>query len=132
MQLRALAVDLAGIAWARHIEQQVVGIVIPAHILHLTIMVLRNVAQINGIERLFVLIVDDYNEFIVVAACRTAIEGEPSDVDTLGDKHFEVFSFVNTRQVFVLLFLAQTIDGSIGLVLQRNHVSGPTGTIILH
>ena len=132
MQLRTLAVDFAGVAWTGHIKQQIVGIVIPAHVLHLAVVVARNLPQINSIKWLLVLIVDFHNELIVSTARRTTIEGEPSDVDTLGDELLKILGLLATRQVFVLLLLAQAVDGSVGLVFHCQHRLLPAGAVIFH
>ena len=44
----------------------------------------------------------------------------------------EILGLFATRKIFVLFLFAQAVDGAVGLVLQRNHVLLPVGTVVLY
>ena len=132
VQLGALAAHTAGITRAGHVEQQVVGVRVPPHVLHLAVVVAGHLPQVDGVEWLLILVVNLDDELVVGTAGRAAVEGEPADVDAFGDELLKVLGLLATRQVFVLILFAQPVDGAVGLVLQRNHVPLPVCTIILY
>ena len=93
----------------------VVGI--PAHVLHLAVAVVADVAEVDGGRRLLVVIEEHHHEVVVVGTSRQAVEAQPSDVDRLSDEEFETFRFRHTWQIVALDVLTQTIDVAVGFVL---------------
>ena len=90
---------------------------IPAHILHLAVAVVADVAEVDGGRRLLVVIIEHHHEVVFIGTRRKTVEGEPSDVDGLGDEEFKALCLWDLRKVVTLLIHSQTIHIAVRLVL---------------
>ena len=117
IKLTTFSVDHLGVARTSHIEQQVMVIGIPSHILHLTIAVIGNITQVQHMYRLQVVIIDHHHEVVFIGTRRKTVEGEPSDVDGFGDVEFKTLCLRDLRKVVTLLVHSQTIHVAGRLVL---------------
>ena len=127
VKLAALTVDLGGIAGAGHIEEHTLLVGIPAHVLHLAVVVGRDAAQVEGSQGLLVVVIEHHNEFVVVGAERQAVECEPADADRFGDDEFQVFHFGHTWQILAAHVFAQTVDATVGLIVITYLLIAPSG-----
>ena len=132
IEFAAFSVDAIGITGTCHIEKQVVVVGIPPYVLYLAIIIYADLAEVDSLERLLVLIVENHFKVVGSVTRRSSVKGHPSDVDGFCDKQFQFFYAGNPWQVGGLHILAHTVDITVGLIDRRNHCVFPFRTKTIH
>ena len=132
VEFAAFTVNAIRITGACHIEQQIMVVGIPPYILYLTIMVSADLAEVDSLKRLLVLVVENHLKVVGCAAGRSSVKRHPSHVDGFCDKQFQSFHTRNSWQVGALHILAHTVNITVGLIDERNHCMIPSRTETIH